>query len=66
MTYPESRAQDRARLMLVLDSVLPSFPHLRLCQLIANATGRDDNFYVEDGALCDALLDYERHWKEPR
>lgn len=54
---------DRARLLGVLTNVSMSFPHLRLCQLIANATDLGDNFYVEDDALSDALLAYERKWR---
>jgi hypothetical protein len=34
------------------------FPYLRLCQLIVNATGRDDPFYVEDRELIEALNSY--------
>lgn len=33
-------------------------PDLRVCQLIVNATGRSDPFYVEDDALIKCLDDW--------
>jgi hypothetical protein len=34
------------------------YPELRLCQIIVNATGHSDPFYVTDDGLAQKLLDY--------
>jgi uncharacterized protein YihD (DUF1040 family) len=52
--------QDSAReaLLEVLASAWAAHPELRLCQLIVNASGRNDPFYVEDDDLALDLIHY--------
>jgi hypothetical protein len=47
-----------SELLTVLVDALRRNPELRVCQLIVNATGCDDPFYVEDDALVRALDSY--------
>ena len=55
-----ARAQTaREALLEVLASAWSHEPHQRLCQLIVNATGRNDPFYVEDDDLAEALIEYD-------
>lgn len=39
------------------------FPYLRLTQLIVNATGRNDPFYVSDDQLACDLQAYRRLYR---
>ncbi len=56
----DARTQaEQDALLEVLRSAWRDQPHMRLCQLIVNATGRRDPFYVEDDDLAHALIEYE-------
>lgn len=43
-----------------LDQCRRQFPELRLCQIIVNATGRNDPFYVTDDELYEKLMAYRK------
>lgn len=51
---------ERAEAVEQLQYAAEAFPHLRLCQIVVNATGVSDPFYVEDERLAECLRDYRR------
>lgn len=53
-----TQAQQDA-LIDVLRSAWAHQPHQRLCQLIVNASNRNDPFYVTDDELALALIEYD-------
>ena len=52
------RSKDRERALTALYLALIRHPDLRICQIISNATGKNDPFYVEDRKLAVDLDDY--------
>ena len=50
--------KDVDNLVEVIRIALQANPHQRLCQLIVNATGVNDPFYVTDEKLTQNLKDY--------
>lgn len=44
--------------MDAIDRASMAFPELRVCQLIVNATGKSDPFYVEDNDLIRMLDEF--------
>ena len=50
----------RNKALRVLASAIATFPRLRICQLIVNATNvpNSDPYYVTDEALAEALEKY--------
>lgn len=51
---------DEQRVLNSLHIAMNVFPNQRVCQLIVNATGRNDPFYVEDEQLAEKLDAYVR------
>ena len=57
-----SKHSDSTEAITVLAVAIAKFPHLRICQLIVNATDRSDPFYVTDSQLASYLRAYiSRH-----
>ena len=52
------RSKDRERALTALYLALIRYPDLRICQIISNATRKNDPFYVEDRKLAVDLDDY--------
>jgi len=49
---------DQHNALLALRRVMEQFPHLRLTQIVTNATGLHDAFYVQDARLAELLEEY--------
>jgi hypothetical protein len=61
----ERTVEECAILVAVLVKAMMRFKHLRLGQLLHNATGKDDLFYISDPELAASLQLYiDTHNKE--
>jgi hypothetical protein len=52
---------ERNAAVLALYDCAKVYPQLRLCQIIVNATGHSDPFYVTDDSLAQFLINYLRN-----
>ena len=60
MTTKTVRVRNPHGAIAALQKAIAQFPELRLCQLIVNATGRSDPYYVEDGELIQYIANYTK------
>jgi hypothetical protein len=59
MRAVDNKAELRMEIFAVLTRLAKRYPQLRICQIIGNATGSTDPYYVRDGELLAGLLNYE-------
>jgi hypothetical protein len=59
---PKSRADREVQIRetcRLLEAVWQKYPDLRLCQLIVNATNKNDPYYVSDPELLSKIVQYD-------